>query len=278
MVGGVGHAVLLPGQEVGDNLAVGRSARRASSSNAAGSGNQRPYWRRRLRARDDEPPVRHGGVEQGVGRRRGRAGRRRRRRRRRGTGRRWGSGRWERWWWSSWCHRRRPLAGTLQRPRRHGCRRCRVSAGCRLYGSTTGPSRGSPSDERKARMARTDVQREMKEMFGEVIGVRRPDPRRVHRLRVGPHQAGAVRRDPHPQQVQGADRPRRVGGHQVPLLRALPHGGGEAVRRHRRRGRGGRALHQARARLEHLHQRHAGRLHEFKAQVERVVEHVKAAA
>jgi hypothetical protein len=49
-------------------------------------------------------------------------------------------------------------------------------------------------------------------------------------------------------------------GHQVPILRALPHGGGKAERRYARRDRGCGSLCQEHLRLEHVPERSAGGL------------------
>ena len=65
-------------------------------------------------------------------------------------------------------------------------------------------------------------------------------PRHPDRERVGELQGHRARRDRDPQQVQGADRGRRLRRHPLPLLRLLPRRGGPPVRRHRggdRRGR-----------------------------------------
>src|SRR3972149_278571 len=78
--------------------------------------------------------------------------------------------------------------------------------------------------------------------------------------RMGTVQAGAVRGRADPEQVPRADRRRHFGGHQVPLLLRVSHRSGEAERRNRRGDRGRGALRQVHGRVEHLHQRHAGRL------------------
>ena len=150
-------------------------------------------------------------------------------------------------------------------PRAGRGRRGEDGAFARWRGGRARPSVGpdrtdGPSAIEEDPMSRADVEAEIRDTLGLVPTLLVGRPRHPDRERVGQLHGHRARRDPHPEQVQGAHRRRRLRRHALPVLRPLPQRGRPPVRRDRRRDRRGLAHGEAHHGLEHVPQRHGVRL------------------